>query len=652
MHSLDDQHHSSDEDLLAFLDGEMKPGEVDETRSHLASCGECRDRVRNMEEALAGFMELRGAWADRDADSPGVDLRRFEQRLEQFAAESSPWSRIRSWLSAPGSPGAPRLAFKVACVAVLLLAGWLWLSLRQVRTVSASELLERAGSVEAESFRGVERPVIYRELTVRRSVSGADSSETAKLECWTDTQEKLSRQSGQDSLWRQLTEIFEANNMEGMAPLSVQAYLAWRESAAVAREKVTVSRWMDGDEVLALEGSTNGSGARNEILEHELVVRAADWHPIRQRLRVRGDPDPIEFELTELDFDVVPFEAVPGHVFADVREPGDLFPGSGLTPAARGEQLTAGHPVVPAVSPVEAAEAKVRYQLHLMGACRRELVYPLAEPSGRIHVRGVVETSQRRKEIVEALDALGLGHIVRIDIKSVEEAAGAEELFEALKGVELRQTVPQAKARPAPARKPAPIRELLMPYFEEQTGDVAARQVQGQQPEVEQRITRLADEAVSLAASALVEAGALRRLADRYGGEALGRLDGPSRRLVLGMARDHAESLGDKIQRNEDLLAPVLGSIAGERSPSSSARLDAGSSDWADSAHQQFALVEQLHRLVRGLFACGDLAMTQVEAVARLLEMYPAFRGGLPDLERKLARELSSEKLLSKAPAQ
>jgi hypothetical protein len=95
-----------------------------------------------------------------------------------------------------------------------------------------------------------------------------------------------------------------------------------------------------------------------------------------------------------------------------------------------------------------------------------------------------------------------------------------------------------------------------------------------------------------------------------------------------------------------------LGSIAGERSRSSSARLDARSSDWADSAHQRFAQVEHLHDLVRGLFACGDLAMTQVEAVASLLEMYPAFRGGLADLERKLARELSSEKLLSKGLVQ
>src|SRR5580704_12021210 len=74
--------HVADEDLLLFLDGEMKPWKAAKVRRHLKSCWTCRVQRQKIEETIGSYVQALEA-AERKAEPP-KGWREFETRLDRF----------------------------------------------------------------------------------------------------------------------------------------------------------------------------------------------------------------------------------------------------------------------------------------------------------------------------------------------------------------------------------------------------------------------------------------------------------------------------------------------------------------------------------------------------------------------------------------
>jgi hypothetical protein len=74
--------HVADEDLLLFLDGEMKPWKAEKVRRHLQSCWTCRAQRQKIEQTISSYVQTLEA-AEGKAEPP-KGWREFETRLTHF----------------------------------------------------------------------------------------------------------------------------------------------------------------------------------------------------------------------------------------------------------------------------------------------------------------------------------------------------------------------------------------------------------------------------------------------------------------------------------------------------------------------------------------------------------------------------------------
>ena len=74
--------HVADEDLLLFLDGEMKPWKAEKVRRHLESCWSCRAQRQKIEQTISSYVQALKA-AEGKAEPPR-GWREFQTRLEHF----------------------------------------------------------------------------------------------------------------------------------------------------------------------------------------------------------------------------------------------------------------------------------------------------------------------------------------------------------------------------------------------------------------------------------------------------------------------------------------------------------------------------------------------------------------------------------------
>ena len=80
--------HATDDQLLAYLDGEMKPAARLTTEKHLAGCWACRGRVEELSGEIQAFMQAREQILPAPEVLENAPLEQFRARLQRHAAES------------------------------------------------------------------------------------------------------------------------------------------------------------------------------------------------------------------------------------------------------------------------------------------------------------------------------------------------------------------------------------------------------------------------------------------------------------------------------------------------------------------------------------------------------------------------------------
>jgi hypothetical protein len=513
--------HPPDETLVAYLDGELAARKYRQVEAHLAGCWNCRRRREKLEHAIGEFVDYMGA----TCPPPPRAWRNFERGLEERAAPAE--VRAPFWRGF----AVPMRALEYGAAAVVLgVALWSWLA---PGTVSAKELLDRGIRAESTAMERASQRVVYQKLRVHRTCSRSEARAGA-VEIWRDPAAPRFRQVAEDALWGELERVLVANGMDPARPLSPAGYGQWRDRLPRREETVSAVSLPGGASALALATAAPGPHREGAIVEASLVLRSADWHPMRESLKVQGAGELFEYEMTEVAFDLRPVDPA---LFASDRTPS--------VPAAPAAQPLAPPPVTaPTTLDPGSIEVQAWYTLHRLRACLGEPIQVVREPSGRVAVEGLAETPARKQELLAAL-----GRIPGLKI----ELRTPEEYMAQARPAAAAHAPAASTSQPAePEKAVLPIQGALSDYFRKRA----------EPGEIPTRIASLSSDAISLAGTYLAEAWSLRRLADAYPSERIAALDAAHHRLLEDMFRDHAAALREALARSSTLLDPVLAAIA------------------------------------------------------------------------------------------
>jgi len=690
-----ENEHPAEEALFCYLDGELTVSATARIRAHLEACWTCRVKVEKIQQDIASFIHLlnNALVPDLSPLPPPLGWRGFETKVSRVMAEMDHPSILSRWLaSAERVFVVSPLSFRLASALLLgcLIVFWVVTRFDQVPSVSASQLLERATEAELRQLGSVSQPVVYRKLRVQRLESIA-REDSLTWELWShpagqgrfrqrveDGQGrrfidsslgehgKVSAQAGPDlseqlqskranlaperqaessvlpRLLQELEHVFQANHLDWRAPLSPAAYAAWRQSVPGEAEQVIETKLPDGSRALALTTAVAGPLPVNAVVKAELVVRAQDWHPVQQSLRVQGEKGLRDYELVEIQFQVIALNTLPPSIFPDVNLPQAPLPRwPRAAPAA-----------TPTADELMTAEMEAQFALHRLQACRLDPIEVAQDPMGVVEVRGLVRTSERKEELQAALHTVPL---LRVKLQTMEEAATAAASHGAGQPFSDRQSEAENAGPPIQEGtveprtevevSESPIQDRLERYFSEPPRVAFPGQRQ-------EKIHELSNQAFSLSQAALSEAWALRRLAERYPSEKASLLRPASRWLLETMVRDHLTALRTQVAQSHMLLEPVVSALLGEtdmkRSAAGSGAIEGPdftsfrALPWTAISLQLFHTVESVDRLTLGLFLGVGLPSEQAEdAMRELLAGLSRLKGGFQGLEEEIVREFS-----------
>jgi len=545
------REHPTHETLLLCVDGELESKEAAQVEAHLEACWHCRVRTKKIDETIAEIIEF-DERALKPHIAPPYGWRDFDRELSQLVTQIGKrsllsqlvepvvrhFSRIHLTLRTQLIVRNAAVLLATCCLVVLLIL------LNREQTFSASELLRHATEAQATELRATVQPVVYQKLKVRRRAGQDSNSETAlSLEIWNDANGSRFRQSVTDQGSRRflsatasesvgeesipevlidLAHVLSANHMDPRRPLSGDSYQAWRNSLEQKQDEVSKSQLAGGPETLTLRTVPKPPVEVGRIAEATMIVRARDWHPGELRLRVRAEDGERVYELVEISFEVVTLSAMSPEIFNDGSEKQIA---SSPTRVAAKESLSisalnanaAPTTVLPAraIATTE-LEVEVLRLLNEAGADTGEQVGAKRDSDGLLRIEGIVETAERKAEILRALDSVRNNPAVRIEIATVAEALAEQRR----KG----RDSSRATERRAETTSGAMAAEGdLQVYFQS-----------------EERAREFAARMVSLSQRAMRHLYALRRLANQFSAEELRALSPEARTKWLALVRFHA----------------------------------------------------------------------------------------------------------------
>ncbi|MBZ5727903.1 MAG: hypothetical protein LAP87_23280 [Acidobacteriia bacterium] len=437
------QRHYSDDQLLAYADGELGWCASLFAGRHLQRCWECRARRQELEEQAR-----RISLAAAQSAPSGADVTRAKERFlawkSRYERELAPRPGFRPAL------WAWRVAVAAATLAVILGV----VRYRNSGPVPVREVLQRSQSVES-TF--AQAPAIHQVVDVRIRQESPERRERAgKLEVWTDT--RAGRYSARfvDSAgttryarWQPAggSRVFYdsgagariqpavARSTGDNALLSVadadldeieRAFLTWVgeqpwRPIELSGDMVRLSS--DGAVLAARRLKTaEGSGAFEITAERQgarvkaqftLELDAESYRPRLQVIRFERGARSVELRLAVERCDRLGEGQLEGGVF-EPRLPPEVKGGPPLLPPEV-ERLVAPPARLPRREVLDSAEVDVWHALHGLGACLAEVVDVDLQGS-RIRVRGMVGSEMRRQEVVRALSAMAAGALLEVEI--------------------------------------------------------------------------------------------------------------------------------------------------------------------------------------------------------------------------------------------
>ena len=625
-----ENEHPPHERFLLYVDGELAPKEAAKWQAHLDACWSCRVRVGKIEETIADIIEFENTVSNFQVSRGGQNWGNFDSRLNALAQEVGKksfaarifgfWKQAQNFLSFNWAG-----KFAASSLAVLLIFAIVY-QFVLVSPVSASELLERARAAQSEKLKAANQPVIYQKFKV------SEQNKSAVLEVWNEIRTAKNKTipavgSNEDSVVLDEYETaMTGNGFDSLKPLSAEVFGSWRERFAEKSETVAPTRLADGADAFKLTTVINEPRAAGEITQASLVVRESDWHPVSQVVSIKTDAGEKTFEVFELEFRVINRDTLAKNFFGeDATLAKENKPNAAASPNAspdekpspsQGANVLTNANTEAVSSPNATATADLEVEvLNLLSQAKADLGEQISvvREQGLVKVRGIVETAERKNEILNQLQSVQKNPVVKIEIQTVAEAVakqkpdGAKDLPTNAQGVEIQSQTIAAEAQ-------------LRAYFERQGSDADGA------------IRTFAARRVAQSRTGMQHLGALKKLANQFSPAELKTLTPEAREKWLALIRSHARAFYEQDAALRGDLKPVFFAGASESAGDSSAI--AGDSQLLTGIRQLFELGAGNDQVIRSAFTASS--GTRVSAISS-----PQFWKSLKDAEA-LARQIQN----------
>ncbi len=667
------QKHCSDDLLLGHLDGELSLRADALVKKHLKACWECRARLAEIEEQAQAVAKALANPLFPGPDRMAGARRRFsawQERLEQNLEPVPqltllPTASRRAWIAVATG--------LLVCLAAL--GTW---AFPRLRSPQPFEVLAGVRQFES-SVHQVALPV-HQSFRVQISeIKPVERRRRSRLDVWSEPDGGRFASQWRDDGGRLEYAVWRPRQGQefaydpGMAPGVVS--VAERRAKAVSLAQLSPEglgvdqieagflRWLQGrrwrpiafasdlavfldedgvmlraERIRSEEGepairlSAQRANARLRV-EMVLEVDIRTYRPRLERIRFTDGDREVELCLAVERDEAVPLQRLTPTVF----QPDATLAAPVVRAAVPRSGAIARPPSTPTVAEahtdpaaLETAEIDAYYVLHRAGACLGEPIEVARDAAGYIQVRGLATAPERKAELLNSLAQLKSASWVRVDLRTVEEAA-VEVLSPAVPTRQVTHTSASA----------LPIQDQLERFFRDR-GD-PKNGGRGRQ------ITELTNEAASASDKALAHAWALRRLAERYGGKQEALLRPQSRWLLEAMLRDHLTALRARSDRTQRLLEPVLALVAGESMPPTAGE-DSSDLTWSAGALAVFDTIQKMDGLVQALFAGAGLNGKPVDlAAGELRGAFTRLDSNVRALEAQLVGKEFRPEMLSSA---
>jgi hypothetical protein len=233
--------HLSEEELSRFQDGERSA----RATGHLEWCGECKQRLHDLEASVAVYAEYRGRNLP-PAPKPWRSLPKLHE-------ESAP----RRWWPVP---------LLAAAVCTLVAAVLIWRHPAERPLPQAEELLTRSAAIGKQADRRI--AMRYRGRTLIRPAVLAEVNPVER-----------------DADLVRLAGLFEQARYNWRDPLSAGSFQSWRRNLAVRHDHVTVIDAGNPDQAYRVRTDTDAGVLRSA----SLTLRGADLHPVSGQFDFLGE---------------------------------------------------------------------------------------------------------------------------------------------------------------------------------------------------------------------------------------------------------------------------------------------------------------------------------------------------------------------------
>jgi hypothetical protein len=601
--------HPEDEDLLMLLDGELEAKESNTVRTHLDSCWSCRTRCERLQAGISAFIDYNESVLTPMVKSTPESWGNFGSRLQNAVEESAQnisWFRqfinIFNFSKFHFNQIFVIRTAIAGLLVVALLTAFLFLGNKQ--TVSASELLDKSIVFRKEKINGFDQPVVYQKFRVR-----AENNQELGLEIWNDARNSRTKQtiSGEQpketvDFLRNLAEILQKNQMNPQKPLSPESFQSWHNSLTDKTDEIIEN------EIVTLKTTNNQVTFDGQIKEAIVKFRNNDFHPFEETLRVKFGESEKTFVISEVNFEVVSLNTLKPNFFDETPTSTEIVKVEKpvVTPSPEASESPETSPSPNAANSPEPTEIKQPTTenlpkinatadlevevLDLLNTAKADLGEEITvkRENNVLYIRGLVETAERKNEIMNSLRSVWQNQAVRIEIQTVAEAIN--------------------KQKNQPARTPNKVEE-----FKTETLDTAAENELVQHFGSESEAKRFASRMVNRSGQVISYAYSLRRMARQLSPAELKNLTPESKAKWLNLIATHARNF----KAESESLGRELGGVFNAPKVSGSAGMEVGSiEDLPRAIETLVSLASGNDRLIRSALtiSAGDTKFSALKA--------------------------------------
>jgi hypothetical protein len=580
--SLPDQHPPLAV-LTLYLEGELEGSDLLRAKNHLQDCWECRRQLACLEKGIYAFVDHR-----REVLIPSLpafaEPPGLLRLLRERASRSKPSIRqaMARALRVLITPNS-RPAWISGTVSVITALSMVHFVLLRPPQMEAAEFLRRACAA-APSLRERPHTILYEKVRIRRGDRVFDQVLGHGTNFSNTSRPDISTKDAMQSV-----------GMDWRDPLSAQRFSEWHDSQQNKEDRIFVL-----PASLTLQTTLLG---KDDVRYASLTVSKADWRPIAEHVEFRNQP---ALDVTEISASLreLPVPTKPASVSRAVLN----------TPSLQPTRIDS-----PTETQLNDAEIRLREAYHRIGADVREIPW-IQRKDHEIRTEAFVETTGRQKEILDAIK----------EIPYVTPRVSGPEMT-----VQAGPTMPMSAPPPTDILTSSLGTHMTDPPLAQNLSDHLGGLDRANEFLINTRNAYL---------KTLVEASALKRLADSYPDPRWEGLSQESRMRLDSIAYDYRTRIQSNAQDYLRLLDPILWTMIRQENLSAPGATSDSQSDalgcisWRVDAGPLFDSLQQLQTSFRRLFITSETDKSVAISAEDLLQESIDAQGALKQRLNQLCK--------------